>query len=227
MTQFGDLRLVTLEGEQGLRDDGMRRPLWAALEEGEVARALYSVSAHNWVEGVLADRALLLVEGAVRAMVTRVPFPLDVIRGPRGSKRASDCVPASESRRCGARNSTRTWFACWPAGRPPNLQTSRPSGTRRDRGCVTTDCHLSVQQSRRVRHRRLGRLVQQQAPALHPWDEDPRGVRASPLRGPQPRAAPRIGTAQSLGRFTACSKTIRTTRPFFAGSNFFGILRPS
>ena len=87
MTNFNDLRLAPLGGEQGLHDAGMQRALLAALEDGEVAQALYSVSAHVWVAAVLTDRALLLVKGAVRAKVTRVPFPLDVIRGPRASKK--------------------------------------------------------------------------------------------------------------------------------------------
>ena len=39
-----------------------------------------------------------------------------------------------------------------------------------------------------------------QAP-LDPGQCPPRRVRASPLRCPQPRAAPRIGTAENLGRF--------------------------
>lgn len=87
MTSFNDLRLAPLGGERGLHDAGMQRALLEALEDGEVAQALYSVSAHVWVAAVLTDRALLLVKGAVRAKVTRVPFPLDVIRGPRASKK--------------------------------------------------------------------------------------------------------------------------------------------
>lgn len=87
MTNFNDLRLAPLGGEQGLHDAGMQRALLEALEDGEVAQALYTVSAHVWVAAVLTDRALLLVKGAVRAKVTRVPFPLDVIRGPRATKK--------------------------------------------------------------------------------------------------------------------------------------------
>ena len=48
----------------------------------------------------------------------------------------------------------------------------------------------------------MGRLVQQPTPAWLSWDDDPSGVRASPLRGPQPRAATRIGAAENLGRLT-------------------------
>jgi hypothetical protein len=87
VTTFDDRRLAPLSGEQGLHDTGMQIALLAALEDGEVAKALYSVSAHVWVAAILTDRALLLVKGAVRARVTRVPFPLDVIRGPRASKK--------------------------------------------------------------------------------------------------------------------------------------------
>ena len=60
---------------------------------------------------------------------------------------------------------------------------------------------LQDHRRRRVRHRRLGRLVQQPKAPLDPGKRPTRRVRASPLRCPQPRAAPRIGTAENLGRF--------------------------
>lgn len=47
----------------------------------------------------------------------------------------------------------------------------------------------------------MSRLVQQQAPALNSWDDDPGGVRAGPLRDSEPRAVTRIGAAENLGRF--------------------------
>lgn len=55
---------------------------------------------------------------------------------------------------------------------------------------------------RRVRHLRLGRLVQQPTPAQHPWDDDARGARASPLRDARPRAGALMGAAENLGRST-------------------------
>ena len=55
---------------------------------------------------------------------------------------------------------------------------------------------------RRVRHRRLGRLVQQPTPPRHPRHGPARRVRASPLRCPQPRAATRMRAARNPGRFT-------------------------
>lgn len=85
--KFTDPRLVSLNDDHGFVDSGMRRALCEALEAGETAVASYSVSAHIWVEAVLTDRALLLVKGAVRAKVTRVPLPLEVTRAPGGSRR--------------------------------------------------------------------------------------------------------------------------------------------
>lgn len=35
----------------------------------------------------------------------------------------------------------------------------------------------------------------------HPWDDDPGRVPAGPLRGPQPRAATRVGAAEDPRRF--------------------------
>lgn len=84
--KFTDPRLVSLNDDHGFVDSGMRRALCEALEAGETAIASYSVSAHIWVEAVLTDRALLLVKGAVRAKVTRVPLPLEVTRAPGGSR---------------------------------------------------------------------------------------------------------------------------------------------
>jgi len=49
---------------------------------------------------------------------------------------------------------------------------------------------------------RLGRLVQRQTSARHPGKHATHRVRASPLRCSQPRAAPRIGTAENLERFS-------------------------
>lgn len=49
----------------------------------------------------------------------------------------------------------------------------------------------------RVRHRRLGRLVQQPSPPRIARHDDPRRVREHPLRDPQTRAATRIGTART------------------------------
>jgi len=86
MHQFTDPRLVALNGESGLVDSGMRAALQEALEPTEIAVASYNVSAHIWFEAVLTDRALLLVKGAVRARVTRVPLPITVIRPPSESK---------------------------------------------------------------------------------------------------------------------------------------------
>jgi hypothetical protein len=85
--KFTDPRLVSLNDDDGFVDSGMRRALCEALEAGEIAIATYSVSAHIWVEAVLTDRALLLVKGAVRAKVTRVPLPLEVTRAPAGSRK--------------------------------------------------------------------------------------------------------------------------------------------
>ncbi|TWH00543.1 hypothetical protein L615_002100000380 [Nocardioides sp. J9] len=84
-----DDRIASLNGENGLRDESMQRAVAEALEPGEVPRALYSVNAHIWVEAVLTDRALLVVKGAFRPRAHRVPFPLDLVRGPRGSKRGA------------------------------------------------------------------------------------------------------------------------------------------
>lgn len=86
MQKFTDPRLLRLNDEDGIRDDGMRAALTQALEPTEAAVASYSVSAHIWVQAVLTDRALLLVRGAVRAKVTRIPFPLEITRPPGGSK---------------------------------------------------------------------------------------------------------------------------------------------
>ncbi|MBY9074240.1 DUF6011 domain-containing protein [Nocardioides sp. WL0053] len=85
--KFTDPRLVSLNDDDGFVDSGMRRALCEALEAGEIARATYSVSAHIWVQAVLTDRALLLVKGAVRAKVTRVPLPLEITRAPDGSRK--------------------------------------------------------------------------------------------------------------------------------------------
>jgi putative transposase len=49
----------------------------------------------------------------------------------------------------------------------------------------------------------------QPAPALDPGKRPARRVRASPLRCPQPRAAPRIGTAENLGRFMVTVTGVR------------------
>ena len=88
--RFEDPRLTALNGESSLlQDSGMRQALQDSLEAGEVAKAAYSVSAHIWVTAVLTDRALLFVKGAVRAKVTRVPFPLVVIRQPGGTKQGA------------------------------------------------------------------------------------------------------------------------------------------
>ncbi len=83
---FTDPRLRALNADSGFEDDGMRRALVDALEADEAAVASYNVSAHIWVQAVLTDRALLLVKGALRARVVRVPFPLDIARRPSGSK---------------------------------------------------------------------------------------------------------------------------------------------
>lgn len=85
--RFTDSRLAPLNTEGGFTDGGMRQALCEALEPDEVAIASYSVSAHVWVQAVLTDRALLLVKGAVRAKVLRVPLLLEVARRPRGSKK--------------------------------------------------------------------------------------------------------------------------------------------
>jgi hypothetical protein len=85
--KFTDPRLLSLNDDDGFVDSGMRRALCEALEAGEVAIATYSVSAHIWVQAVLTDRALLLVKGAVRAKVTRVPLPLEITRAPAASRR--------------------------------------------------------------------------------------------------------------------------------------------
>src|SRR5688500_7160187 len=56
---------------------------------------------------------------------------------------------------------------------------------------------------RRVRHRRLGRLVQQpQAPRIN-RDGSARGIRASPLRCAQTRDAAHMKAARNQGRFTS------------------------
>ena len=49
-----------------------------------------------------------------------------------------------------------------------------------------------------------------QAP-LDPGQRPARRVRASPLRCPQPRAAPRIGAAENLGRFNTARCTVPLT----------------
>lgn len=51
-----------------------------------------------------------------------------------------------------------------------------------------------------------------QVPAQHPGDDASRGVRASPLRSSQPRAATRIGAAENLGRFI-CLNVMRAAAP--------------
>ena len=85
--KFEDPRLAALNSETSLlQDSGMREALVGALEAGETAKAAYSVSGHIWVTAVLTDRALLIVKGAIRAKVTRVPFPLEIIREPRRTK---------------------------------------------------------------------------------------------------------------------------------------------
>jgi hypothetical protein len=84
--KFTDPRLASLNDDDGFVDSGMRRALCEAVEPGEIAIATYSVSAHIWVQAVLTDRALLLVKGAVRAKVTRVPLPLEITRAPAGSR---------------------------------------------------------------------------------------------------------------------------------------------
>lgn len=63
-----------------------------------------------------------------------------------------------------------------------------------------------------VRHRRLGRLVQQSTAPRLSWDDDPGGVRESPLRSPQPRAATRIGAAENLVRFSHTTRPSRGSR---------------
>ena len=102
------------------------------------------------------------------------------------------------------------------------MRTLGLSGVRRDKGIRTTipakdgiragdlldrdftaaAPPLQDHRRRRIRHRRLGRLVQQPTPALDAGKRPARRVRASPLRCSQPRAAPRIGTAENPGRFT-------------------------
>ncbi len=54
---------------------------------------------------------------------------------------------------------------------------------------------------RRVRNGRLSRLVQPATPPRHPWHDNSRGIRASPLRGPHPRAATRMRAAPNPGHF--------------------------
>lgn len=87
MPKYDDARALPLNHEPHLLDDRMRAALVAALEEGEKARAAYSVSAHIWMTAVLTDRALLLVKGAVRAKVTRMPLPFELLREPRGTRK--------------------------------------------------------------------------------------------------------------------------------------------
>lgn len=89
MSKFTDPRLAPLNKETGLIDSGMRAALAESLEPTEIAVSSYSVSAHIWVEAVLTDRALLIVKGAVRARVTRVPFPLTITRPPDGSRKSA------------------------------------------------------------------------------------------------------------------------------------------
>ncbi|WP_183093201.1 hypothetical protein [Nocardioides stalactiti] len=89
MAKFDDPRLSALNAEAGFQDAGMRHALTSALENGEVARASYNVGAHVWVAAVLTDRALILVKGAVRAKVMRVPLPLEIVRGPAGPKKGA------------------------------------------------------------------------------------------------------------------------------------------
>lgn len=85
-----DPRLTALNNEWSqLQDSGMRQALLDSLEPRETASAAYSVGAHIWVTAVLTDRALLIVKGAVRAKVTRVPFPLEITREPRGTKQGA------------------------------------------------------------------------------------------------------------------------------------------
>lgn len=84
MVKFKDERLKLLNREDRFADEGMRKALVEALEEGESARAAYSVSMHIWVEAVLTDRALLLVKGALKARVIRMPLPVELLRTPGG-----------------------------------------------------------------------------------------------------------------------------------------------
>lgn len=89
MPKFVDARALRLNDEPHFLDDGMRRALVGALENGETAYAAYSVSAHIWMTAVLTDRALLLVKGAVRARVTRMPLPLELLREPGETRKGA------------------------------------------------------------------------------------------------------------------------------------------
>ncbi len=54
---------------------------------------------------------------------------------------------------------------------------------------------------RGVRHRRLGRLVEQPTPARHPRNDHPERSRAGSLRCPDPAGAARMRAARNPGRF--------------------------
>src|SRR5665213_1161871 len=70
---------------------------------------------------------------------------------------------------------------------------------------------LPHHQRRRVRHRRLGRLVEQPATPRHLWDGDPDRSRTAVLRDPQPRVATHMRAAEDLGRFTISSGSPTTS----------------
>lgn len=137
MKKFTDPRLRLLNNEEGFDDNGMRLALGEALEPGEIAIASYSVSAHIWVQAVLTDRALLLVKGAVRAKVTRVPFPLEIMRAPVGGRKGVRVqTPLGKKTLWGSKldaearlllNSTQSTNRRNEAARGASAQRSRPS----------------------------------------------------------------------------------------------------
>jgi hypothetical protein len=188
--QFTDPRLLALNSEKGMSDTGMRIALAAAMETDEVALAMYNVGAHIWVEAVRTNRALLIVKGAVRARVMRVPLPLDVRKTPRepgGGVRITTPLGAK---------------TLWGSANDPSAQLLLDAGSTSPHAAAAAgvlQCPPGVQarrsgrpknpRRRRVRQARCG-----WAPPAQIWDLADNCVKCGrPLTDPRSRQA-RVGS---------------------------------
>jgi hypothetical protein len=124
-----------------------------------------------------------------------------------------------------------------PRSGSPSTSTSKASGPRSAASAMPTTVRMMVEHQRalqgrvhphhglpprplqdagrrRIRHRRLGRLVQPATTPRVSWHDQSHRVRNRPLRDPHPRAATRMRAARNLGRFTCNNPPrVRLDRP--------------
>jgi hypothetical protein len=201
---FSDPRLRALNADSGFEDEGMRRALVEALEPDEAAVASYSVSAHIWVQAVLTDRALLLVKGALRVKVIRVPLPLEILRAPSGNRTGARVrTPLGTKTLWG---STLDPHGGWllsastlstPSGPPPAAPVAASTGT-----VATVSTRLTLRQARRAagprprkpRPSRVRRARVGFEPPATVWEMADNCIKCGrPLTDPRSRRA-RVGT---------------------------------